>query len=281
MQNRIDAHQHFWKFDPVRDAWIDETMVKIQRDFMPNDLYPVLTENQFEGCVAVQASQTEVETHFLLDLAAKNSFIKGVVGWVDLLDDAILGKLDTFSNREKLKGFRHVVQGEADDFMLRKDFKRGIAALNQFGYTYDILIFHRQLPAAIELVNEFPNQAFVLDHIAKPDIKSAVIQQWKKNIIELSKADNTMCKISGMVTEANWKNWTADDLKPYLDVVFECFGSERLMFGSDWPVCLVAAEYDKVVQTLDSYMAQLSKIEQENIWYRNANSFYKLDSKNQ
>lgn len=281
MQNRIDAHQHFWKFDPVRDAWIDETMVKIQRDFMPNDLYPVLTENQFEGCVAVQASQTEVETHFLLDLAAKNSFIKGVVGWVDLLDDAILGKLDTFSNREKLKGFRQVVQVEADDFMLRKDFKRGIAALNQFGYTYDILIFHRQLPAAIELVNEFPNQAFVLDHIAKPDIKSAVIQQWKKNIIELSKADNTMCKISGMVTEANWKNWTADDLKPYLDVVFECFGSERLMFGSDWPVCLVAAEYDKVVQTLDSYMAQLSKIEQENIWYRNANSFYKLDSKNQ
>lgn len=281
MQNRIDAHQHFWKFDPVRDAWIDETMVKIQRDFMPNDLYPVLTENQFEGCVAVQASQTDVETHFLLDLAAKNSFIKGVVGWVDLLDDAILGKLDTFSNREKLKGFRQVVQVEADDFMLRKDFKRGIAALNQFGYTYDILIFHRQLPAAIELVNEFPNQAFVLDHIAKPDIKSAVIQQWKKNIIELSKADNTMCKISGMVTEANWKNWTADDLKPYLDVVFECFGSERLMFGSDWPVCLVAAEYDKVVQTLDSYMAQLSKIEQENIWYRNANSFYKLDSKNQ
>lgn len=277
MHKRIDAHQHFWKFDPVRDSWIDASMLKIQKDFLPEDLLPLLNENKFSGCVAVQASQSEEETNFLLDLAAKNDFIKGVVGWVDLLDKNIADRLAAFSTQKKLKGFRHVVQGESDDFMLRNDFRNGIRELKQFNYTYDILIFHRQLPAAIDLANRFPDQAFVLDHIAKPNIKSGAIQSWKEDIKELAKAENVMCKISGMVTEANWYSWTADDLKPYLDVIFENFPKENLMFGSDWPVCNLAANYNLVVKTLEEYISQLPAQEQNLIWYGNANTFYKID----
>ncbi|QOG03614.1 amidohydrolase [Flavobacterium sp. MDT1-60] len=276
MNNRIDAHQHFWKFDPVRDSWIDETMQKIQRDFLPEDLLPLLQENQFSGCVAVQASQSEDETNFLINLAAKNDFIKGVVGWVDLRGVTIEERLNHFSNHKKIKGFRHVVQGEADDFMLRKDFQNGIAALKQFNYTYDILIFHRQLPAAINLVNQFPDQPFVIDHIAKPDIKSGDISSWKKGIVEIAKAENVLCKISGMVTEANWETWKTDDLKPYLDVIFENFSADKLMFGSDWPVCNVASNYTEVVKTLEDYIAQLAVQNQNKIWHENATSFYKL-----
>ena len=276
MNNRIDAHQHFWKFDPVRDSWIDETMQNIQKDFLPEDLLPLLQENQFSGCVAVQASQSEDETNFLVNLAAKNDFIKGVVGWVDLRGVTIEERLNHFSSNKIIKGFRHVVQGESDDFMLRKDFQNGISALKEFNFTYDILIFHRQLPAAIELVNQFPNQPFVIDHIAKPDIKSGDILLWKKGIQEISKAKNVFCKISGMVTEADWKNWKIDDLKPYLDVIFENFSADKLMFGSDWPVLNVASDYTEVVKILEDYIAQLPVENQNKIWYENAISFYKL-----
>lgn len=278
MHKRIDAHQHFWKFDPVRDSWIDASMQKIQKDFLPENLLPLLTENKFSGCVAIQASQSEEETNFLLDLAVKNDFIKGVVGWVNLLDKNTAERLAFFSSQKKLKGFRHVVQGEADDFMLRKDFRNGIRELKSFNYTYDILVFHRQLPAAIDLVNHFPDQAFVLDHIAKPDIKSGAIQSWKEGIKELAKAENVMCKISGMVTEADWNTWKADDLKPYLDVIFENFSKDNLMFGSDWPVSNLAANYTMVVDTLEEYISQLSTEEQHQIWCKNANTFYRLDS---
>ncbi|TDO77253.1 L-fuconolactonase [Flavobacterium chryseum] len=274
--NRIDAHQHFWKFDPIRDSLIDDSMQKIQRDFLPKDLFPLLQQNQFSGCVAVQASQSEEETNFLVDLAAKNEFIKGIVGWVDLRNQNIEERLIYFSNHKKIKGFRHVVQGEPDDFMLRKDFQNGIAALKQFNYTYDILIFHHQLPAAIHLVNQFPDQSFVVDHIAKPDIKSGDILSWKKGISTIAKAENVMCKISGMVTEANWQSWKPNDLKPYLDVVFENFSVDNLMFGSDWPVCNVASDYTEVVKTLEDYIAQFSVQDQNKIWYENAQSFYKL-----
>ena len=276
MNNRIDAHQHFWKFDPVRDSWIDENMQKIQRDFLPEDLLPLLQENQFSGCVAVQASQSEDETNFLVNLAAKNDFIKGVIGWVDLRGVTIEERLNHFSSNKIIKGFRHVVQGESDDFMLRKDFQNGIAALKQFNYTYDILIFHRQLPAAINLVNQFPDQPFVIDHIAKPNIKSGDIMSWKKGIEEIAKAENVSCKISGMVTEADWKNWKTDDLKPYLDVVFENFSADKLMFGSDWPVSNVASDYTEVVKTLENYISQLAVRNQNKIWHENAASFYKL-----
>jgi L-fuconolactonase len=274
--NRIDAHQHFWIFDPIRDNWIDDTMKSIQKNFLPEDLNPLLVENNFSACVAVQASQTEEETDFLLDLAAKNEFIKGVVGWVDLLNDTIVERLDHYSKFDKLKGFRHVVQGEPDDFMFRNDFRNGIKALKQFNFTYDILIFHRQLPAAIDLVNTFPNQAFVLDHIAKPDIKSAEKRSWEKGIKELAKADNVMCKISGMVTEADWNSWKADDIKPYLDIIFENFTTNKLMFGSDWPVCNLAASYSQVVGVLESYITQLPAHDQHQTWYENAKTFYNL-----
>lgn len=277
MHKRIDSHQHFWKFDPIRDSWIDHSMQKIQRDFLPEDLQPLLLENNFSSCVAVQASQSETETNFLLDLASTNEFIKGVVGWVDLLDKNCAERLNHFSSYEKLKGFRHVVQGEPDDFMLRKDFRNGIRELKQFDYSYDILVFHRQLPAAINLVHSFPDQAFVLDHIAKPDIKSGDILSWKKNIKELAKAENVRCKISGMVTEADWNNWKSEDLNPYLDVIFENFSTSHLMFGSDWPVCSLAADYAKVVGIVEEYIQPLSIQDQNQIWYENANSFYHLD----
>ena len=277
MNNRIDSHQHFWKFDPIRDSWIDESMLKIQRDFLPEDLLPLLSENKFSGCVAVQASQSEEETNFLLDLASKNDFIKGVVGWVDLRAENISERLHYFSKFEKLKGFRHVVQGEPDDFMFGKEFRNGIAALKQFDFTYDILIFHRQLPAAIDLVKFFPDQAFVIDHIAKPDIKSGEIASWKKGIEEIAKFNNVSCKISGMVTEADWNAWKASDLEPYLDVIFENFSANKILFGSDWPVCNVAADYNIVVKTLEDYISKLSIEDQNKIWSENAKAFYKLN----
>lgn len=276
MSNRIDSHQHFWKFDPVRDSWIDASMQKIQRDFLPKDLLPLLQENQFSGCVAVQASQSEVETNFLIDLASKNDFIKGIVGWVDLLDKNITERLEHFSTHKKIKGFRHVVQGEADDFMLREDFRNGISVLKQFNFTYDILIFHRQLPAALSLVQHFQEQKFVIDHIAKPDIKSGNIDSWKKGIQEISKYENVSCKISGMVTEANWNSWKTEDLRPYLDVIFENFSTDQLMFGSDWPVLNVASDYAEVVKTLEDYISDFSTEDQNKIWFKNASSFYSL-----
>jgi len=276
MNKRIDSHQHFWKFDPVRDSWIDETMSNIQRDFLPEDLLPILDENQFSGCVAVQASQSEEETHFLLELASKNDFIKAVVGWVDLRDENISDRLQHFTAHKKLKGFRHVVQGEADDFMYGEAFRRGIKALSAFDYTYDILIFERQLSAAVSLVSDFPDQKFVIDHIAKPDIKSGSINSWKKGIEEIAKYDNVWCKISGMVTEADWKNWKAEDLKPYLDVIFENFSIDKILYGSDWPVLNVASDYHEVVKTLEDYISKFSFEDQNKIWFENANSFYNL-----
>lgn len=278
MSKRIDSHQHFWKFDPVRDSWIDDTMSAIQRDFLPNDLLTELQNNHFEGCVAVQASQSEEETNFLLDLASKNDFIKGVVGWIDLRAENVAERLRFYSNYKTLKGFRHVVQGEPDDFMYGAAFRRGIASLKEFDYTYDILIFHRQLPVAISLVQDFPEQRFVIDHIAKPDIKSGDIESWKKGIEEIAKYENVWCKISGMVTEADWKNWKPEDLKPYLDVVFENFSPDKLMFGSDWPVLNVASDYHEVVKTLADYISKFSIEDQNKIWFENAKAFYKLNS---
>jgi L-fuconolactonase len=275
--SRIDSHQHFWIFDPVRDSWIDDSMKKIQRNFLPEDLSPLLSENQFSGCVAVQASQSEEETNFLLDLASKNDFIKGVLGWADLRSKNISERLSHFSQFEKLKGFRHVVQGEPDDFMFGAAFRNGIASLAAFNFTYDILIFHHQLPAAIDLVKIFPEQKFVIDHIAKPDIKSGDIASWKRGIEEIAKFENVWCKISGMVTEADWNNWKPSDLKPYLDVIFENFSADKLMFGSDWPVCNVASDYKELVKTLEDYISQLSIEDQNKIWFNNVKSFYNLN----
>lgn len=273
----IDAHQHFWIFDPIRDAWIDDSMQKIQRDFLPDDLDPILTENNIDGCVAVQASQTVEETKFLLDLASKSEFIKAVVGWVDLRADNILDQLEALCHFPKLVGFRHVVQAEPDEnFVLRPEFIRGIKALGEFSFTYDLLVFPNQLPASINLVKQFPSQPFVLDHIAKPFIKDGKIIDWKRSIQQLATHQNVYCKVSGIITEADWKDWTYAEIVPYLDVIFETFGTNRIMFGSDWPVCLVAGTYAQVKEIVEQYISKFSEEEQKQIMGGNAQSFYKF-----
>lgn len=252
-------------------------MAAIRRDFLPRDLIPELEQNQVDGTIAVQADQSEQETMFLLELAAQHEFIRGVVGWVDLRSDRLPERLQFFSQFGKLRGFRHVVQAEADErFMLRKNFLRGIGEVEAFGFTYDILIYARQLPAAIELAGKFPRQKFVLDHIAKPPIKAGEIAGWERDIRELATAANVWCKISGMITEADWHNWRAGDLKPYLDVVFDCFGTERLMFGSDWPVCLLAGSYGRVKEIVANYTEALPRSAKDNIFGGNAARFYGL-----
>lgn len=273
---KIDAHQHFWKYDAIRDAWIDDSMKVIRRDFLPQDLTPILKLNSIDGCVAVQASQSEIETEFLLDLAQNNPFIKGVIGWVDLRKENIEERLAYYSKNNKLKGVRHIVQGEAVDFMLRADFQNGISKLAKFNLTYDILVFPTQLEAAITLVNKFPNQKFVIDHIAKPYIKKGAIDDWKIAITELVKAPNVFCKVSGMVTEADFKNWKPLDFKPYLDVVFEAFGIDRIMYGSDWPVCLLASDYESQFAIIQNYVKTFSVDEKLKIFGGNAIQFYDL-----
>ncbi|MDF7811431.1 amidohydrolase family protein [Hymenobacter sp. YC55] len=274
---RIDAHQHFWQYDPVRDAWITSEMSAIQRSFGPTDLKPLLDRNNFAGCVLVQSDQSETENEFQLANAAQYTFIKGMVGWVDLQADNVGERLAYYSQFDKMKGFRHVLQGEANRaLMLLPNFQRGIAALQQHNFTYDLLIFPDQLGYARELVANFPNQPFVLDHIAKPNIKAKHLGDWEKDLRALAAHENVWCKVSGMVTEADWQTWQPQDFQPYLDVVFEVFGPTRVLFGSDWPVCEVAGGYDAVVGLVQQYVATLSAHEQALFWGENAAAFYKL-----
>jgi L-fuconolactonase len=274
---KIDAHQHFWKFDPVRDSWINEEMKVIRRDFLPEDLAPVLMASGFDGCITVQSDQSETENEFQLANAQQNDFIKGVVGWVDLQSPQVDERLAWYSQFEKFKGVRHVLQGEPQrDLMLRPAFLNGIAALEKYRLTYDILIFPDQLGYTADFVSRFPAQPFVIDHIAKPNIKDKAITDWKKDITAVSKFENVFCKLSGMVTEADWKNWKPDDFYPYLDVVVEAFGTGRLLFGSDWPVCKVAADYEQVVSIISSYFDAFTKNEQQMVFGGNARNFYNL-----
>ena len=273
----IDSHQHFWKYNPVRDAWINDDMRLIQRDFLPADLEPILRENHIDGCISVQADQSEEETFFLLNQAENNSFIKGVVGWVDLCSPHVEERLSFFSQFKKLKGFRHIVQAEPDDaFMLRPEFLNGIDKLIKFGFTYDILIYPRQLQSAIDLVKRFSNQPFVVDHLAKPFIKEGRLDNWEKSIRTLAGFQNVYCKISGMVTEADWNDWKPQDFKPYLDAVFEAFGTGRLMYGSDWPVCLVASSYKNQLEIIENYLVSFSETERAHVMGGNAQRFYNL-----
>jgi L-fuconolactonase len=273
---RIDSHNHFWKFDPVRDAWINEDMQIIRRDFLPADLLPLLTKNGFDGTVAVQADQSEAETDFLISLANENDFIKGVVGWVDLHSPDLRGRLDYFKSFKKLKGFRHIVQGEAAGFLSNPDFAKGVKVLAEYGFTYDLLIYHYQLKEALAFVARVPEVNIVLDHIAKPSIRTKEKTTWELEIAALSTFENVFCKLSGMVTEADWKNWTKEDFYPYLDEVLESFGPSRLMYGSDWPVCLVAATYEQQLGVVKDYISSLSPGEQDAILGNNAIRFYKL-----
>ena len=273
----IDSHQHFWKYEPVKHSWIDDDMSVIRKNFLPSDLAKVYQENSIDGCVAVQADQTLEETDFLIDLASNNNFIKGIVGWADLRAENIEDVLEKYSTSKIVKGFRHVVQGEPDhNFLLRPNFSRGIALLEKYNFTYDILVFPHQLGSVLEFVKKFPNQKFVIDHIAKPYIKDGYFDGWATMMTAIGKYENVSCKMSGMVTEAEYNTWTPEQIHPYMNTALEAFGSKKILFGSDWPVCLVAGNYSKIKKLTTNFISQLSQIEQNSIMGNNAIEFYNL-----
>ncbi len=274
----IDSHQHFWKYTPKRDTWMDDSMAKIRRDFLPEDLKPILKTNGVDGCIAVQADQSENETNFLLDLANTHDMIRGVVGWVDLTSPTIEDRLAHFSKQPKFKGVRHIIQAESEDFVLRKDFQHGMSKLQKYNLTYDILVYPNQLPNIIKLVSKFPEQIFVVDHLAKPYIKDKKIHPWKHTIEQLALFDNVYCKVSGLVTEADWHQWRYTDFIPYLDIVFNAFGIKRVLFGSDWPVSTLAGQYHQILEIITTYSSQFTNDQQASIMGKNALDCYKLES---
>ncbi|OAO12577.1 amidohydrolase family protein [Blastocystis sp. ATCC 50177/Nand II] len=273
---RIDAHQHFWNYEPVAFSWLNEDMKTLRRDFLPSDLRPLLRSYGMDGTIAVQARQCEEETQFLLDLAEKNEdVIMGVVGWVDLRAENVEDRLAFWSKNKKLVGMRHIVQDEPDDeFLLRPDFLRGVALLKKYDLTYDILIYPKQLKAAAKFVALFPEQPFVVDHIAKPFIKDHIVGEWENGIRALAAFPNVYVKVSGMVTEADWKNWKEEDFTAYLDIIFDAFGTKRVMIGSDWPMMTLCGEYAQVLDIVKRYIARFSQEEQDMILGGNADHFY-------
>lgn len=274
---KIDAHQHFWQFDPVRDNWITAEMSGIARDFMPADLFPVLQRNGIDGSVLVQTCHTEEDNRFMLKLAEENDFVKGVVGWVNLQSLNVEDRLKHYVQYPKMKGFRHVLQADPDEqLMLRDSFRQGVSLLNKYNFTYDLLIYPKHLKYAAKLVAEFPDQKFVIDHLAKPGIKNKEIKEWKKDISALTGYQNVYCKVSGMLTEADWYSWLTADFTPYLDVVFNIFSANRVMYGSDWPVCKLAGGYNRALEILQIYTSRLSPEEQEQFFGGNAIDFYNL-----
>lgn len=274
---RIDTHQHFWQFDPVRDSWITDEMKAIQRDFTPLDIQFVLERNGFSGTVAVQASQSDEETNYLVQLSKDYPFIKGVVGWIDLQAENISEQLENYRAVQVLKGFRHVVEGEADpDFLIRPAVLNGLKALADYGYTYDLLIRPRHYKATLQCVDQNPNLQFVLDHIAKPPIKTREFDEWAAFIDALAAYPNVVCKVSGLATEADWAGWKLDDFKQYLDHIFTCFGKQRIMYGSDWPVCLLAASYEESIAIVEDKLGDFTAAEKKAFWAENAIRIYNL-----
>ena len=277
MSERIDAHHHLWRYRKEEYGWIGPGMEALARDFLPKDLQEEMRVCGIDGSVAVQASRTLEETDWLLELAGGSSFIRGVVGWAPIASAEFPGVLERWRGNALLKGLRHVIQDEPDEqFINRKDFNVGIAALAGSNLVYDILIYERHLSAAIQFVDRHPNQIFVLDHIAKPRIKDRVIGPWRRDLFELSRRSNVYCKLSGMVTETDWTNWSKADLQPYIDAAMEAFGPSRLMVGSDWPVCLLACTYRKWFEVLGDFLKELSRTEQELIFGGVATKIYSL-----
>lgn len=273
---KIDSHQHFWKYDPVRYDWIDESMSKIRRNFLPQDLLPELQTNDISGSIAVQAQETIQETEFLLEMSHQNPWIKGVVGWVDLESKEIEKDLEKWQEKKALVGFRKVLQGLPPEAMENPPFVKGISLLEKFGFTYDILIYPQHLDHALKLAKKFPNQKFVIDHLAKPNIKKADFGPWAGKMIALGMLENVYCKVSGMVTEADWQFWKPSDFHPYLEKVTEAFGTDRLMYGSDWPVCLVAASYTEVHDIAQVFFSSFSESEKSKVFGKNAAIFYDI-----
>jgi len=272
----IDAHIHFWKYNKIKDDWITDEMKLLQKDFLPQDFKPVLEENNVNGVIAVQADQSENENEFLMELSKNNSFIKGIVGWVDFQNENIENKLLYYSKFPVIKGFRHIVQAEPHGFFRNEFFLNGIKLLKKFNFTYDILIYENQLKEAIEFVNQFPEQKFIIDHCAKPAIKNKSINEWKKGINEISQNTNVYCKLSGLTTEAEWNTWEEKDFYPYFDCVFESFGINRLVFGSDWPVVNISGGFSNWKTLLKNYMLDFTKEEREKVFEKNAIEFYNL-----
>jgi len=274
---KIDAHHHFWKYSPAEYGWIDESMNAIRRDFLPGDLKALIDAVGIDAVVSVQARQTIEETRCLLEMADENDFIRGVVGWVPLICPTVSDSLAQFASNSKLKAVRHVLQDEADEnYMLRGDFNKGIAALRRFDLVYDVLNFERHLPQTIKFVDKHPQQVFVLDHVAKPEIRHNVLDPWRENIQVLARRENVYCKLSGLVTEANHRSWTPDQLRPYVEVVLEAFGANRIMFGSDWPVCLLACEYKRWFSIVTDFISTLSPAEQKQVLGETAIRAYRL-----
>ena len=277
MVERIDSHQHFWNYHPQKQTWMTNEMQAIKRDFLPQDLRPLLAGCQLNGSVAIQASQHEDENEFLLQLANSNPMIKGIVGWVDLRNKEIFDRLDYYNQFIKMKGFRHVIHDEPDlDFMLNPIFLNGIKALGRYGFTYDILIFHTHLKNTLAFAKLFPDQPFVINHIAKPEIRNGQFSDWKEQLADIAALPNVYCKISGMVTEAIWKGWMPNDFDRYMGAVVELFGTKRIMYGSDWPVCTLSASYEEQYQLVSDYFAQYADAERDDIFGLNAKRFYDL-----
>ncbi|HTJ29015.1 MAG TPA: amidohydrolase family protein [Acidobacteriaceae bacterium] len=274
---RIDAHQHFWQYSPEEYGWISEAMPAIRRSFGPDDLKPLLDAADFQASVAVQARQSLEETRWLLHLADAHAHVAGVVGWVELCSPDVLGQIEDFAHNPKFVGVRHVLQDEPDDeFMLREDFRAGLGLLNGYGLAYDLLLHPRHLPIAAKLVARFPEQRFVLDHLAKPFIADGKISPWREDLQALAAFPNVYCKLSGMVTEAKWGAWAEADFAPYLDAALEAFGADRLMIGSDWPVCLLSGDYAATMGIVMQYIEKLSGAEQAAILGGNCARFYRL-----
>jgi len=277
----IDAHHHLWKYNTRDNGWMDDSMTVLKHDYLPEDLGLELQNSGISGTVVVQARQTLEETRWLLELADEHSFIKGVVGWLNLRSPDLEQQLIEFAAHPKLVGVRHVIHDEADDdFMLRSDFRRGIALLEAYGLAYDLLLFPKHLEGAVKLVEEFPRQRFVLDHLGKPLIKAGILEPWKSDLARLAAKPNMWCKLSGMVTEADHELWQYEDLLPYMEVVMNAFGPDRIMLGSDWPVCRLAGEYREVINIVHEFIVSMDKTDQEKILYQNAIDCYKLKMEN-
>jgi L-fuconolactonase len=273
---RIDAHQHYWRYDPVEYDWIDETMTPLRRDFLPGDIAADMAALGVDAAVAVQASQTPLETQRLLDLADRHPSIAGVVGWDDFQAADVERQIEAVAAHPRLVGLRHIVQSEPDDFLARPAFRRGIAALERHDLPYDVLIYERQLPAAVDFVRAFPRQRFVLDHAGKPDIRSGRIDTWRAGLRELAGLPNICCKLSGLVTEADWRTWTAAAIRPYIETACEAFGPDRLMIGSDWPVCTLAADYARTMTLVIDALAGWSDSERDSVLGGTAATFWGL-----
>ena len=273
----IDSHQHFWQYDPTHQVWMTDRMNVLRRDYLPDELRPLLAAIGFSGTIAVQARQMVEETEWLLSLSDENDLIRGVVGWVDLRSAKLRGQLEKYAKHPKLVGVRHVVHDEPDDnFMLLPDFRRGIAQLREFGLTYDLLLFPRHLPVAAKLVAEFPEQPFVLDHVAKPAIRDRRVSPWKEDLQTLARFENVYCKLSGLVTEAAWRGWRPEDFRRYLDIVVEAFGVRRVMIGSDWPVCTLSGDYAAVMEIVIDYVEQFPAEVRDEILGGNCARFYHI-----